>query len=170
MFFLFLCLSAGHVKSIDCPKTQEHCVPCKSGEEYMDHINDLDECMRCRSCDKALGMSIETATLFRSRIQLKDLCNSQVTGSTQIKMFYKFDMEKFMTKVLNLSSGFFSKHRVGRVAPLFLPRSDSAQPGSIWRVTSYLFHPCLCSTFLCTEAGNPMVLRHSDVASLICSS
>ncbi|NP_001186416.2 tumor necrosis factor receptor superfamily member 6 precursor [Gallus gallus] len=48
----------GHVKSIDCPKTQEHCVPCKSGEEYMDHINDLDECMRCRSCDKALGLEV----------------------------------------------------------------------------------------------------------------
>eukprot|EP00076_Gallus_gallus_P022463 XP_015143840.2 tumor necrosis factor receptor superfamily member 6 isoform X3 [Gallus gallus] len=75
----------GHVKSIDCPKTQAHCVPCKSGEEYMDHINDLDECMRCRSCDKALGMSIETATLFRSRIQLKDLCNSQVTGLEVVK-------------------------------------------------------------------------------------
>lgn len=47
----------------------------------MDHINDLDKCMRCRSCDIALGMSIETTTLFRGRIQLKDLFNPQVTGS-----------------------------------------------------------------------------------------
>lgn len=81
MLFLFLCLSAGHVKSTECPNTLAHCVPCKSGEEYMDHINDLDKCMRCRSCDIALGMSIETTTLFRGRIQLKDLFNPQVTGS-----------------------------------------------------------------------------------------
>lgn len=101
MFFLLLCLSAGHVKSTECPNTQAHCVPCKSGEEYMDHTNDLDKCMRCRSCDTALGMTIEIATLFRGRIQLKDLCNSHVTGSIQIKMFYKFNMEKFTVSFLS---------------------------------------------------------------------
>uniref|UniRef100_A0A803Y9U9 Tumor necrosis factor receptor superfamily member 6 n=2 Tax=Meleagris gallopavo TaxID=9103 RepID=A0A803Y9U9_MELGA len=48
----------GHVKSTECPNTQAHCVPCKSGEEYMDHTNDLDKCMRCRSCDTALGWKV----------------------------------------------------------------------------------------------------------------
>lgn len=48
----------GHVKSVECPKTAAQCVPCKSGEEYMDHINVLDKCMRCRSCDIELGLVV----------------------------------------------------------------------------------------------------------------
>ncbi|NXJ07147.1 TNR6 factor, partial [Odontophorus gujanensis] len=48
----------GYVKNTNCPKTEADCVPCKSGEEFMDHINDLDECMRCHSCDRMLGWEV----------------------------------------------------------------------------------------------------------------
>ncbi|XP_010225210.1 PREDICTED: tumor necrosis factor receptor superfamily member 6 [Tinamus guttatus] len=46
----------GFVKNTTCPKNiREHCVQCKPGQEYVDHANDLDECMRCDSCDSVLG-------------------------------------------------------------------------------------------------------------------
>ncbi|XP_021256169.1 tumor necrosis factor receptor superfamily member 6 isoform X2 [Numida meleagris] len=43
----------GHFKRTECPNTEAECVPCKPGE-FMDHINDLDKCMRCHSCDTTL--------------------------------------------------------------------------------------------------------------------
>ncbi|KGL73577.1 Tumor necrosis factor receptor superfamily member 6, partial [Tinamus guttatus] len=47
----------GFVKNTTCPKNiREHCVQCKPGQEYVDHANDLDECMRCDSCDSVLGL------------------------------------------------------------------------------------------------------------------
>ncbi|NWR71130.1 TNR6 factor, partial [Centropus unirufus] len=49
----------GFVKSIDCPTdTREHCVPCENGKEYMDHVNDLDKCKRCNSCDSIFGLEV----------------------------------------------------------------------------------------------------------------
>ncbi|OXB74200.1 UNVERIFIED_CONTAM: hypothetical protein H355_014583 [Colinus virginianus] len=48
----------GYVKNTNCPKTESDCIPCKSGEEFMDHMNDLDKCMRCRSCDRMLGWEV----------------------------------------------------------------------------------------------------------------
>ncbi|XP_035753301.1 tumor necrosis factor receptor superfamily member 6 [Egretta garzetta] len=49
----------GFVKNIECPEDiSEHCVPCEDGKEYMDHVNILDECWRCRSCDSILGLEL----------------------------------------------------------------------------------------------------------------
>ncbi|KAK2523508.1 hypothetical protein Q9233_009848 [Columba guinea] len=54
----------GFVKNVVCPTdTSEHCVPCTHGKDYMDHVNDLDKCLRCSSCDSIFGTSIEIATL-----------------------------------------------------------------------------------------------------------
>ncbi|OXB54014.1 hypothetical protein ASZ78_015109 [Callipepla squamata] len=61
----------GYVKNTNCPKTESDCIPCKSGEEFMDHMNDLDKCMRCRSCDRMLGAKM--ALLKRNVIQLQTL-------------------------------------------------------------------------------------------------
>ncbi|NXE53024.1 TNR6 factor, partial [Casuarius casuarius] len=50
----------GFVKNTKCPtNVREHCVQCKYGQEYIDHTNDLDKCLRCDSCDNVLGL--ETA-------------------------------------------------------------------------------------------------------------
>ncbi|XP_064370079.1 tumor necrosis factor receptor superfamily member 6 isoform X1 [Dromaius novaehollandiae] len=50
----------GFVKNTKCPTNiREHCVQCKYGQEYIDHTNDLDKCLRCDSCDNVLGL--ETA-------------------------------------------------------------------------------------------------------------
>ncbi|NXA48702.1 TNR6 factor, partial [Nothocercus julius] len=50
----------GFVKNTVCPTNiREDCVQCKPGQEYVDHANDLDECMRCGSCD--IGFGLETA-------------------------------------------------------------------------------------------------------------
>ncbi|NWY00349.1 TNR6 factor, partial [Nothoprocta ornata] len=52
-------LSAGFVKNIVCPtNVREHCVQCTPGQEYVDHANDLDECLRCASCDRIFGLQI----------------------------------------------------------------------------------------------------------------
>ncbi|KAM8806041.1 tumor necrosis factor receptor superfamily member 6 [Eudromia elegans] len=49
----------GFVKNTSCPTDiREHCVQCKPGQEYVDHVNDLDECRRCDSCDRVLGLDI----------------------------------------------------------------------------------------------------------------
>uniref|UniRef100_A0A8C3U9I3 Tumor necrosis factor receptor superfamily member 6 n=1 Tax=Catharus ustulatus TaxID=91951 RepID=A0A8C3U9I3_CATUS len=48
------------VKNVSCPTDiNKHCVPCEKGKEYIDHDNDLDECLRCKFCDSKFGMSIE---------------------------------------------------------------------------------------------------------------
>ncbi|NXD13457.1 TNR6 factor, partial [Nothocercus nigrocapillus] len=50
----------GFIKNTVCPTNiREDCVQCKPGQEYVDHANDLDECMRCGSCD--IGFGLETA-------------------------------------------------------------------------------------------------------------
>uniref|UniRef100_A0A8C5U9Q0 Tumor necrosis factor receptor superfamily member 6 n=1 Tax=Malurus cyaneus samueli TaxID=2593467 RepID=A0A8C5U9Q0_9PASS len=47
------------VKNIICPTDIiKHCVPCEKGKEFMDHLNDLDECHRCKSCDGTLGLEV----------------------------------------------------------------------------------------------------------------
>ncbi|XP_075614423.1 tumor necrosis factor receptor superfamily member 6 [Balearica regulorum gibbericeps] len=49
----------GFVKNISCPTDiNKHCVPCKNGKEYIHHENDLEECMRCSSCDSILGLEV----------------------------------------------------------------------------------------------------------------
>ncbi|NXL92412.1 TNR6 factor, partial [Alectura lathami] len=49
----------GYVKKIDCPtNTNEHCVPCKPGEEFIDYINDLNKCRRCSLCDSIHGWEV----------------------------------------------------------------------------------------------------------------
>ncbi|XP_040461515.1 tumor necrosis factor receptor superfamily member 6 isoform X1 [Falco naumanni] len=49
----------GFVKSINCPTNiSKHCVPCENGKEYIDHVNDLDECLRCHSCDSIFGLAV----------------------------------------------------------------------------------------------------------------
>ncbi|XP_067156141.1 tumor necrosis factor receptor superfamily member 6 isoform X2 [Apteryx mantelli] len=49
----------GSVKNIPCPTNiTKHCDKCKE-EEYIDHTNDLDKCLRCSSCDNVFGL--ETA-------------------------------------------------------------------------------------------------------------
>nr|XP_009933987.1 PREDICTED: tumor necrosis factor receptor superfamily member 6 [Opisthocomus hoazin] len=49
----------GLVKNISCPTDiSDHCVPCKNGKEYIDHDNDLDECMRCSLCDSVFGLEV----------------------------------------------------------------------------------------------------------------
>ncbi|XP_010165866.1 tumor necrosis factor receptor superfamily member 6-like [Antrostomus carolinensis] len=49
----------GFVKNTTCPTNiNEDCVPCKSGKEYIDHANDLDECLRCSSCDSVFGLEV----------------------------------------------------------------------------------------------------------------
>ncbi|XP_065495187.1 tumor necrosis factor receptor superfamily member 6 isoform X2 [Caloenas nicobarica] len=49
----------GFVKYVGCPTdTNEHCVPCTNGKDYMDHVNDLDECLRCSSCDSVFGLEV----------------------------------------------------------------------------------------------------------------
>ncbi|KAM6390478.1 LOW QUALITY PROTEIN: tumor necrosis factor receptor superfamily member 6 [Pluvialis apricaria] len=53
----------GFVKNIKCPTdTTEHCVSCKNGKEYVDHVNDLDECFRCSSCDITFGLEVANCT------------------------------------------------------------------------------------------------------------
>ncbi|KAM6306157.1 tumor necrosis factor receptor superfamily member 6 [Aegotheles albertisi] len=49
----------GFVKNMDCPTDiSEHCVPCENGKEYMDHVNDLEKCLRCASCDRTFGFEV----------------------------------------------------------------------------------------------------------------
>uniref|UniRef100_A0A8C3QKQ9 TNFR-Cys domain-containing protein n=1 Tax=Cyanoderma ruficeps TaxID=181631 RepID=A0A8C3QKQ9_9PASS len=50
---------SGFVKNISCPTDIiKHCVPCEKGKEFMNHPNDLDKCLRCRSCDSKLGFEV----------------------------------------------------------------------------------------------------------------
>ncbi|NXV92672.1 TNR6 factor, partial [Calonectris borealis] len=52
-------VSAGFVKNINCPTdTGKHCVPCENGKEYVDHVNSLDKCLRCSSCDSVFGLEV----------------------------------------------------------------------------------------------------------------
>ncbi|KAM6203356.1 tumor necrosis factor receptor superfamily member 6 [Sarcoramphus papa] len=49
----------GFVKNISCPtNTSKHCVPCENGKEYIDHVNDLEKCLRCYSCDSIFGLEV----------------------------------------------------------------------------------------------------------------
>ncbi|XP_074011046.1 tumor necrosis factor receptor superfamily member 6 [Numenius arquata] len=49
----------GSVKNVSCPTDiDKHCGPCEHGKEYVDHINDLDKCLRCSSCDIILGFEV----------------------------------------------------------------------------------------------------------------
>ncbi|XP_051472568.1 tumor necrosis factor receptor superfamily member 6 [Apus apus] len=49
----------GFVKNTSCPTdTSKHCVPCENGKEYIDHVNDLEECLRCSSCDRTFGLEV----------------------------------------------------------------------------------------------------------------
>ncbi|XP_059677424.1 tumor necrosis factor receptor superfamily member 6 [Gavia stellata] len=49
----------GFVKNTDCPTNiSEHCVLCEKGKLYMDHVNDLDECLRCNACDSMFGLEV----------------------------------------------------------------------------------------------------------------
>ncbi|NXL61475.1 TNR6 factor, partial [Chordeiles acutipennis] len=49
----------GFVKNTTCPTNiSKDCVPCKNGKEYIDHANDLDECLRCSSCDSVFGLEV----------------------------------------------------------------------------------------------------------------
>uniref|UniRef100_A0A8B9NIK6 Tumor necrosis factor receptor superfamily member 6 n=1 Tax=Accipiter nisus TaxID=211598 RepID=A0A8B9NIK6_9AVES len=49
----------GFVKNTSCPTdVSKHCVPCKNGKEYTDHVNDLDKCLRCYSCDSVFGLEV----------------------------------------------------------------------------------------------------------------
>uniref|UniRef100_A0A8U7M4A8 Uncharacterized protein n=1 Tax=Corvus moneduloides TaxID=1196302 RepID=A0A8U7M4A8_CORMO len=48
------------VKNVTCPTdSTKHCVPCEKGKEFVDHPNDLEKCLRCKSCDSKFGMSTE---------------------------------------------------------------------------------------------------------------
>ncbi|XP_009983079.1 PREDICTED: tumor necrosis factor receptor superfamily member 6, partial [Tauraco erythrolophus] len=50
---------SGFVKKTDCPTNiSEHCVPCENGKGYTDHVNNLDKCMRCSSCDSIFGLEV----------------------------------------------------------------------------------------------------------------
>ncbi|XP_049666798.1 tumor necrosis factor receptor superfamily member 6 isoform X2 [Accipiter gentilis] len=49
----------GFVKNTSCPTdVSKHCVPCRNGKEYIDHVNDLDKCLRCYSCDSIFGLEV----------------------------------------------------------------------------------------------------------------
>ncbi|KAM6130083.1 tumor necrosis factor receptor superfamily member 6 isoform 2-T2 [Phoenicopterus ruber ruber] len=49
----------GFVKITSCPTdTSKHCVRCEDGKTYTDHVNDLDECSRCSSCDSTFGLEV----------------------------------------------------------------------------------------------------------------
>ncbi|XP_030309085.1 tumor necrosis factor receptor superfamily member 6 [Calypte anna] len=49
----------GFVKNIDCPTNiSKHCVPCENGKEYINHVNDLEKCLRCTSCDRTFGLEV----------------------------------------------------------------------------------------------------------------
>ncbi|XP_009318813.1 PREDICTED: tumor necrosis factor receptor superfamily member 6 [Pygoscelis adeliae] len=49
----------GFVKNTCCPTDiSKHCVPCENGKEYIDHVNDSDECLRCSSCDSIFGLEV----------------------------------------------------------------------------------------------------------------
>uniref|UniRef100_A0A8C3UA39 Tumor necrosis factor receptor superfamily member 6 n=1 Tax=Catharus ustulatus TaxID=91951 RepID=A0A8C3UA39_CATUS len=52
-------VSTGSVKNVSCPTDiNKHCVPCEKGKEYIDHDNDLDECLRCKFCDSKFGWEV----------------------------------------------------------------------------------------------------------------
>ncbi|XP_065527941.1 tumor necrosis factor receptor superfamily member 6 [Lathamus discolor] len=76
----------GFVKSINCPTdTSKHCVPCKNGKEYIDHVNDLAECLRCASCDSIFGLEVaENCTQTQNTkctCAKNHFCNSSVPCS-----------------------------------------------------------------------------------------
>ncbi|XP_010289216.1 PREDICTED: tumor necrosis factor receptor superfamily member 6-like [Phaethon lepturus] len=49
----------GFFKNTDCPTDiSKHCVPCENGKDYIDHVNDLDKCLRCYSCDHVFGLEV----------------------------------------------------------------------------------------------------------------
>ncbi|KAF2979687.1 hypothetical protein EK904_003043, partial [Melospiza melodia maxima] len=49
----------GFVKNVSCPTdVTKHCAPCQKGKEFMDHLNDLDECFRCKWCDSHFGLEV----------------------------------------------------------------------------------------------------------------
>ncbi|KAM9379594.1 tumor necrosis factor receptor superfamily member 6 [Phaethornis superciliosus] len=49
----------GFVKNIDCPTNiSKHCAPCENGKEYINHVNDLEKCLRCTSCDRTFGLEV----------------------------------------------------------------------------------------------------------------
>ncbi|XP_039409927.1 tumor necrosis factor receptor superfamily member 6, partial [Corvus cornix cornix] len=50
---------SGFVKNVTCPTdSTKHCVPCEKGKEFVDHPNDLEKCLRCKSCDSKFGLEI----------------------------------------------------------------------------------------------------------------
>ncbi|XP_057885357.1 tumor necrosis factor receptor superfamily member 6 [Melospiza georgiana] len=49
----------GFVKNVSCPTdVTKHCAPCQKGKEFMDHLNDLDKCWRCKWCDSHFGLEV----------------------------------------------------------------------------------------------------------------
>ncbi|XP_010191979.1 PREDICTED: tumor necrosis factor receptor superfamily member 6-like, partial [Mesitornis unicolor] len=49
----------GFVKNVGCPTdASKHCVQCENGKDYIDHDNDLEECLRCSSCDRIFGLEV----------------------------------------------------------------------------------------------------------------
>uniref|UniRef100_A0A8C0AQP5 Tumor necrosis factor receptor superfamily member 6 n=1 Tax=Buteo japonicus TaxID=224669 RepID=A0A8C0AQP5_9AVES len=49
----------GFCPKVFCPTdVSKDCVPCKNGKEYIDHVNDLDKCLRCYSCDSIFGLEV----------------------------------------------------------------------------------------------------------------
>ncbi|NXO20413.1 TNR6 factor, partial [Cisticola juncidis] len=50
---------SGFVKNVTCPTDIiKHCVPCEKGKEFMNHLNDLDKCKRCKLCDSKFGWEV----------------------------------------------------------------------------------------------------------------
>ncbi|XP_018081485.1 tumor necrosis factor receptor superfamily member 14 isoform X2 [Xenopus laevis] len=61
----------GKVVSKDCTISGNTvCVPCVGGT-YMDHINAVSKCLRCRVCDSGSGLTVEQECTYQSNTKCK---------------------------------------------------------------------------------------------------
>eukprot|EP00079_Xenopus_tropicalis_P037761 XP_017951532.1 PREDICTED: tumor necrosis factor receptor superfamily member 14 isoform X2 [Xenopus tropicalis] len=61
----------GKVVSKDCTVSGNTvCVPCVDGT-YMDHINAVHKCLRCRECDSGSGLTVEQECTYQSNTKCR---------------------------------------------------------------------------------------------------
>uniref|UniRef100_A0A8B9NG60 Tumor necrosis factor receptor superfamily member 6 n=1 Tax=Accipiter nisus TaxID=211598 RepID=A0A8B9NG60_9AVES len=115
----------GFVKNTSCPTdVSKHCVPCKNGKEYTDHVNDLDKCLRCYSCDSVFGLEVAKNCTPAQNTECtcaKDyFCNSSVPFYAFILKYEIFNIVCSHTFFQTVSRQRLSSHVAGIVEEMTL--------------------------------------------------
>uniref|UniRef100_A0A8U7M4B1 Tumor necrosis factor receptor superfamily member 6 n=1 Tax=Corvus moneduloides TaxID=1196302 RepID=A0A8U7M4B1_CORMO len=109
------------VKNVTCPTdSTKHCVPCEKGKEFVDHPNDLEKCLRCKSCDSKFGMSTEINCTpvenTKCACVKNHFCNVHAFITTyEIVNIYKCQVHSFPFTLLDAD---LSSHIAGIVAEM----------------------------------------------------